>query len=234
LDLLDDRFSNALNIWNFDSSNYVKPPRGGSHKLDARQTSNFFQDLQCLAWFRTDVYDYLHHYHLSKSLFKKEHQRTKTDISYEYKNTEAEKVVGAMNIRTPKNVRFECQRCARCCGDTPHRGRIIYLLESEVKQISKKTGLRPLEFASPISGLGNFKYKMKKRNGICIFLKNKACQIYSIRPTVCRLYPFLAYKNDGSLVFEISEDCPGIGLGAPLDEEHFTRLAEFAKSIVKR
>ncbi len=138
-----------------------------------------------------------------------------------------------MNIRAPKNVRFECQRCARCCGDTPHRGRIIYLLESEVKKISKKTGLKPLEFASPISGLGNFKYKMKKRNGVCIFLKNKACQIYDIRPTVCRLYPFLVSKNDGGLVFEVSEDCPGIGLGAPLTQEHFKHMAELAKSIIK-
>lgn len=138
-----------------------------------------------------------------------------------------------MNIRAPRNVRFECQRCARCCGDTPHRGRIIYLLEDEVRKISKRTGLRPLEFSSPISGLGNFKYKMKKRNGVCVFLKNKACEIYDIRPIVCRLYPFLVSRNDGSLVFDISEDCPGIGLGSRITEDHFRRMADFAKAILR-
>jgi len=107
------------------------------------------------------------------------------------------------------------------------------MLESEVKKISKKTGLRPLEFSSPISGLGNYKYKMKKRNGICVFLKNKACKIYDIRPTVCRLYPFQVSRNDGSLVFDISEDCPGIGLGSRITEDRFRRMADFAKAVLR-
>jgi hypothetical protein len=105
------------------------------------------------------------------------------------------------------------------------------MLENEVQRISNRTGLRPMEFSSPISGLGNYKYKMKKRNGMCVFLRNKACQIYDIRPTVCRLYPFLVSRNDGSFVFEIAKDCPGIGLGGKITEEHFMRMIDFAKAL---
>lgn len=138
-----------------------------------------------------------------------------------------------MNIEAPKNVQFECQRCARCCGDAPHRSRVIFLLEKEVKAISKATGMGPLEFATPISGAGKFKYKMKKRGGVCIFLKDGACTIYNIRPTMCRLYPFLVQKTSEGIIFEISDECPGIGLGRKLQEADFRKMAEVAKEIFR-
>jgi hypothetical protein len=134
-----------------------------------------------------------------------------------------------MEIRAPRKVRFECQRCARCCGDTPHRGRIIYLLEEEVRRISKLTKLHPMEFASPISGIGNYKHRMKKRNGICVFLSNKACKIYKVRPSVCQLYPFTMRISNNTLVFEVSEDCPGIGLGNQVLDKDFRKMSEFAR-----
>jgi Fe-S-cluster containining protein len=104
------------------------------------------------------------------------------------------------------------------------------LLEEEVRRISKLTKLHPMEFASPISGFGNYKHKMKKRNGICVFLANRACRIYEVRPAVCQLYPFTARKSNGTLIFEVSEDCPGIGLGNQILEEDFKKMSEFAKS----
>ncbi|MEM3401768.1 MAG: YkgJ family cysteine cluster protein [Candidatus Hadarchaeales archaeon] len=136
-----------------------------------------------------------------------------------------------LDVRAPKNVKFECQRCARCCGDSSHRGRIIYLLEEEVERISQYTGLSPLEFAMPISGLKNFKYKMKKRSGVCVFLKDKACRIYDIRPISCSIYPFEVRRSNGAFVFEPSKECPGVGLGCPVAESEFRKMAENAKKI---
>lgn len=132
-----------------------------------------------------------------------------------------------MNLRAPKNVRFECQRCARCCGDTSHRGRNILLLEAEVERISKQKGLRPLSFALPISN-GRYQYKMKKRNGKCIFLEGKACGIYNIRPIICQFYPFSLNRNNGAHVFEVAKDCAGIGLGEQISKEYFESLVEKA------
>ncbi|MDI6883971.1 MAG: YkgJ family cysteine cluster protein [Hadesarchaea archaeon] len=138
-----------------------------------------------------------------------------------------------MNFRAPKNIRFECQRCARCCGDTSHRGRNILLMESEVERISKHTGLRPLSFASPASNSGHYRYRMKKRNGKCVFLEGKACRIYDIRPLICRFYPFSIRKTNNTYMFEIAKDCPGIGLGGQLGQGEFEKMLLKAQSTLK-
>ncbi|HID60747.1 MAG TPA: YkgJ family cysteine cluster protein [Hadesarchaea archaeon] len=137
-----------------------------------------------------------------------------------------------MNFRAPKNVRYECQRCARCCGDTSHRGRNILLLPSEVEQISSHTGLRPLSFASPASN-GVYRYRMKKRSGKCVFLEGKACRIYDIRPVICRFYPFSVKRYNGTYMFEVSRDCPGIGLGNLVPPEHFERMVKKASEALQ-
>lgn len=137
---------------------------------------------------------------------------------------------GTMNIRVPRNIRFECQRCARCCGDTSHRGRNIYLLDNEVENISIRTGLRPLSFVAPASNSGKYRFKMKKRSGKCVFLEGKACRIYDNRPLVCRFYPFSMKKAGNAFVFEVAKDCPGIGLGETLELNEFERMTDDARS----
>ena len=134
-----------------------------------------------------------------------------------------------MHLLVPRNVRFECQRCARCCGDTSHRGRNLLLTKSEVEEISERTGLNPLSFATPISNKGIYQYRMKKRGGKCIFLDGKACRIYDIRPLVCRFYPFSVCKKDEKYVFNFAEDCPGIGLGDVVAEDVFEELVTEAQ-----
>lgn len=131
-------------------------------------------------------------------------------------------------FRHPKNIRFECQRCARCCGDTSHRGRNILLREEELKRISEATGRRPLSFASRVSSVNSYPYRMKKRNGKCIFLDGKACKIYKIKPIICSFYPFSLRKTSEGYIFEVSKECPGIGLGDHLDQEYFGEMLELA------
>lgn len=138
-----------------------------------------------------------------------------------------------MNIRYPKKVRFECQRCAQCCGDSSHRGRNVLLLESEVIKISNKTGLRPLSFASRSLSFQPYRYRMKKRNGKCVFLDGKACRIYNVRPLICSFYPFSLKTSDNDCKFEVSEECPGIGLGKALVSDEFERMFEEAHSKIK-
>ena len=138
-----------------------------------------------------------------------------------------------MNLRYPKNVRFECQRCAQCCGDSLHRGRNILLLESDVRQISNTMGLRPLSFVSRSTITQPYRYRMKKRNGKCVFLDGKACRIYNIQPLICRFYPFSLKKGNNGYRFEVSEECPGIGLGKTLAQEKFERMVKEARSKLK-
>jgi Fe-S-cluster containining protein len=74
---------------------------------------------------------------------------------------------------------------------------------------------------------------MKKRSGKCVFLDVKACRIYNIRPLICRFYPFSLRKGDNGYKFEISEECPGIGLGSILKERELERMIEEARSKLK-
>ena len=144
------------------------------------------------------------------------------------KATSSEYILISMNFRVPKNVHFECQRCARCCGDTSHRGRNILLLETEVDRISKNTGMRPSSFSSPASSNGQYHHKMKKRSGRCVFLDGKSCRIYNLRPIICQFYPFSMKKTNGAYVFDVAADCAGVGLGEPITKEYYERMAKKA------
>ncbi len=134
-----------------------------------------------------------------------------------------------MDLVLPRNTRFECQRCARCCGDTSHRGRNLLLTREEVERISSRTRTSPLSFSSSISKNGQYRYKMKKRGGKCVFLDGKSCRIYNTRPIVCKFYPFSMCKNKGDIVFDVSEDCPGVGLGEVLPCDGFRNLVSEAQ-----
>ncbi len=138
-----------------------------------------------------------------------------------------------MNLRYPKNVHFECQRCAKCCGDGSHRGRNILLLESEVSQISNAMGLRPFSFASRSLSVQPYRYRMKKRGGKCVFLDGRACRIYNLRPLICRFYPFSLKRGSNGYRFEFSEECPGIGLGDILKKSDFKRMFGEAQKILQ-
>lgn len=133
-----------------------------------------------------------------------------------------------MKIRYPRNIHFECQRCAICCGDSSHRSRDILAMEPEVGMISRKTGLRFQSFTSRSPGPDPYRLKIKKRNGKCFFLDGKACRIYDCRPLVCRFYPFHLRKGNGRHVFGASQECPGIGLGGKMSQVEFEGMLEMA------
>jgi Fe-S-cluster containining protein len=73
---------------------------------------------------------------------------------------------------------------------------------------------------------------MKKTSeGKCVFSKENQCTIYSLRPLICRFYPFeLKLGNDKELyVFDFTLECPGVGRGRDFNEEDFERLFELAQ-----
>jgi Fe-S-cluster containining protein len=61
-----------------------------------------------------------------------------------------------------------------------------------------------------------------KKNGHCIFLKEKICEIYERRPFICRTYPF--YLLDGKL-----EICECMGLGGTISDRESLKLARLIK-----
>lgn len=133
-----------------------------------------------------------------------------------------------MGFEYPKNVRFTCERCAACCGNTRERVRMILLLKVEAERISRDTSKRIGEFAERIEGSEPYIYCMRKTDdGKCVFLKDKSCSIYQIRPLICRFYPFqLKYARNNRPVFTYTNECLGIGKGRELKRGFFEKLLE--------
>jgi Fe-S-cluster containining protein len=134
----------------------------------------------------------------------------------------------------PTHIRYSCERCALCCGDTDQKVRRILILESEADDISKRTQMNIEKFTESYDKYKPYSYQIKKiENGKCIFLRDKACSIYEFRPLICRFYPFrLDFKKD-AYVFNCTNECPGIGKGKILKKDFFKKLFDhFTAKIV--
>jgi Fe-S-cluster containining protein len=130
----------------------------------------------------------------------------------------------------PATVRFRCKKCGICCGNTKEKTRHVLLLKNEVEQIAKTT-LQPItQFATKIKDAEPYSYEMKKRaeDGKCIFLENNLCTIYSIRPLICRFYPFELTWRSEKYNFHFTNECIGIGKGTILHKDFFKKLLSLA------
>lgn len=141
-----------------------------------------------------------------------------------------------MDFEYPKNVRFICEKCALCCGDTKEKVRYILLLNVEAERIAKKTSKNIWEFAEKVESAQPYVYLMRKNyEGKCVFLKDGLCSIYRIRPLICKFYPFqLENAKNGKFKFTYTSECPNIGKGPKLRRGFFERLfREFMKAMVE-
>jgi Fe-S-cluster containining protein len=71
---------------------------------------------------------------------------------------------------------------------------------NDIKKI-KKLGFKEDFFLIKKNGW----FKLKNKNGKCVFLKNGRCIIYGYRPLGCRLYP-LIYDEAKGLIIDVL--CP--------------------------
>jgi Fe-S-cluster containining protein len=130
-----------------------------------------------------------------------------------------------VNFEHPTAVRFRCIKCGICCGDTKEKNRHILLLRREAEQVSRATSQPPSQFAVKIEGKEPYSYEMKKsKDGKCLFLENNRCTIYSVRPLICRFYPFELISRGGKYRFLYTEECPGINRGRVLSENYFRKM----------
>lgn len=141
-----------------------------------------------------------------------------------------------MKFDYPKNVHFKCLRCALCCGDTENRERTILLMKIEAEHIMEKTSKSLEDFAEKIRGHEPYVYRMKKTaDGKCVFLNGNSCTIYSMRPLICRFYPFqLESVGNNRYAFTYTEECPSIGKGPKLEKEVFEKLFMKLKESINR
>lgn len=128
-----------------------------------------------------------------------------------------------MKIKTNKNkINWKCKgsKCNNnCCGTFDGRNsnfdksycsvsninhNEILLLGKDVKNILKCNKRSNIK-----KNKGNYYIRLKK-DGSCPFLNKGKCSIYSIRPLLCRSYPFYIDASSGLVV---DKSCPGLESG---------------------
>jgi Fe-S-cluster containining protein len=135
-----------------------------------------------------------------------------------------------MKLDYPAAVRFDCMKCGICCGDTKEKERHVLVLKREADQIAASTRQSVSKFAKKVGGKKPYFYELRKaEDGKCVFLRNSQCVIYSLRPLVCRFYPFeLGAFGDRRYKFQHTAECPGIGKGKELEADYFRQLFQLA------
>ncbi len=111
-----------------------------------------------------------------------------------------------------KAIGFHCKKCAECCM-AQYGDNTVIVFPGEIKRICEVKKLLPHDFVDPMpsedrdkeGNIHTFEWMLKK-NPDCIFLRDKRCEIYELRPHLCRTYPF--YLLDGKLEASV---CRGLG-----------------------
>jgi hypothetical protein len=123
-------------------------------------------------------------------------------------------------------LRFECTGCGACCkthGDYAY----VYLTPRNVDEISDYLEMKRIDFLNAHCAndeYGNVYLTMLE--GHCNFLKDDKCQVYPVRPSQCRAWPFWSENLDGETWNgEVQECCPGVNRGRLYTKEEFEEIA---------
>ena len=128
-----------------------------------------------------------------------------------------------LEIEKLNQLQFECNECSQCCSGSS--GFILltkedienmagFLEMSETDFLENYTHIVKLKEEKFLSIKEKIRVVNKQKLFDCIFLENKRCLIYEVRPLQCQTYPFwpriirssYAWKKEG-------EFCPGINQG---------------------
>ena len=112
---------------------------------------------------------------------------------------------------------FDPKACESCKGDCC-RGEsgYIWVNKEEIENIANFLGILKDEFIKNYLKKVKYRFSIKEVviNGEyqCLFFdeKNCRCQIYPVRPTQCRTFPFWDRYKDEKYINEVCKECPGI------------------------
>ena len=113
-------------------------------------------------------------------------------------------------------LKFKCTECGKCCTGSPGH---VWLSDDEIIAMAEHLKLSIDDFAMRYLRLVNGRIALLEdpRTYDCIFLKDKKCQIYSLRPKQCRTFPWwqrnLKSREDWN---EAASYCEGINPAAPI------------------
>ncbi len=123
-------------------------------------------------------------------------------------------------------IGFACTGCGECCHGEDNS---VLVFPREIRNIQKGAALSWREVAGPPKegewdrdgSFHTLEWRLEKSGESCRFYRNGGCSIYSLRPMLCKTYPF--YIDGGEL--RLSE-CRGLGgeISLPQAEEMAEQL----------
>lgn len=109
-----------------------------------------------------------------------------------------------------KGIFFKCKKCCNCCTGFPG---YVWLNKKEIENIHKFLKISKEEFLKKYTRHIFTKISLKEilPSYDCIFLKDKKCQIYEVRPKQCRTYPFWPQNLKSKQAWKdlVEKNCPG-------------------------
>lgn len=132
------------------------------------------------------------------------------------------------NIIFPDNIAFHCQGCGACCKNQPPD---INPFEQQKIDAAGHTNYMENP-ADP-----NNRNLRRQTDGSCIFFtKQNTCQINAIKPSICKLEPFIItdYYYQKNIIYldlnpSAAKDCKGLIRG---NTAAFEEIAKAAQTIV--
>ena len=109
-----------------------------------------------------------------------------------------------------KGLRFQCTGCGQCCTGAPG---YVWLSAQEIDDIAQHLKISKEEFMRRYtrSVFGRYSLIEDKTTFDCVFLKEKKCQIYPVRPKQCRTFPWWHENLTSAASWkETSSRCEGI------------------------
>lgn len=109
---------------------------------------------------------------------------------------------------------FSCTQCGRCCSG-PSPG-MVWVSPEEIEAIAASLKLSVDKFGRKyLRRVGKRISLIEKPNHDCVFWdKSKGCQIYELRPSQCRQFPFWPELLESREAWnEEATRCPGLNSG---------------------
>lgn len=118
-----------------------------------------------------------------------------------------------------EGLRFKCTGCGQCCTGAPG---YVWIDENEIHAIAEFLSLSREDFIQKYTRRvhGRLSLKENAKTYDCVFLKDKKCQIYPVRPTQCQTFPWWLENLESKEAWEEAAlHCEGINHpDAPLIE----------------
>jgi Fe-S-cluster containining protein len=114
------------------------------------------------------------------------------------------------NIWYKDGLKFSCTGCGNCCTGSPG---FVWVTLDEIKQIADHLNINTSDFSKRYVRQVDDRLSLIEMPTTydCVFLKNRKCTIYNVRPKQCRTFPWwpqlLESKEDWQ---EAAQYCEGI------------------------